>query len=403
MSSFDLASFRRSYASFLREGRVLLTGHSHQAWPDVARDALLRYFDDSAEHVDDKWSRSVFPIVDRVGRRILGRMGFPETDAIAFGRSTHELVYRLLTSLPGLAIGAGERRSARAPHVVTTTGEFHSLDRQLRRLEEEGLRVTWVSATPREGLADRLIAALDEGVDMLAVSAVLFEDSHVVEGLGRVIARAAAVGAVPLVDAYHAFNVVPIDWGAAGEHAFVTAGGYKYASFGEGICWLRIPAESTLRPTYTGWFADFDALERPRFDADGKPSPVGYGPAGARFAGATFDPVGFYRADAVLDHFDRFGLGVPELRAISTRQTGRIVERLRHAGVSLASSTDDARRGGFVAAVVPRAHAVVTALRARRIFVDARGDRLRFGPAPYLTDDEIDAGVDAAIEEIGRA
>ena len=400
MAELDLTAFRESYGSFLRPDRVLLTGHSHQAWPDTARDALVRYFDDSAEHVDDKWSRTVFPMVDRVGRRVLARMGFAETDAIAFGRSTHELVYRLLTSLPGLAPGAPKRTTA---HVVTTTGEFHSLDRQLRRLEEEGLRVTWVQAAPREGLADRLIAALVEGTDLLAVSAVLFEDAHVVDGLDRVLARAALVGAVPLVDAYHAFNVLPIAWGAAGDSAFVTAGGYKYASFGEGICWLRIPPGTTLRPAYTGWFADFDALERPRFDAHGNASPVGYGEGGARFAGATFDPVGFYRADAVLDHFDRFGLGVSELRAISTRQTRRIVERLERAGIPLASSNEDARRGGFVAAIVPRAHSVVTSLRSRGVLVDARGDRLRFGPAPYLTDEEIDRGVDAAIDEIGRA
>lgn len=395
--AFDQESFRAAYGAFLRPGRVLLTGHSHQAWPDVAREAMTRYFDDSAEHVDDKWSRAVFPIVDRVGRRILGRMGFDESDGIAFGRSTHELVYRLISALPGIS-GGGRR-----PRIVTTTGEFHSLDRQLRRLEEDGVEVVWVPAMPRAGLAERLVSALHGGADLLAVSAVLFEDSHIVGGLERVLARAVEVGAVPLVDAYHGFNVVPLAWGSAAPHVYVTAGGYKYASFGEGLCWLRVPSGSTLRPVYTGWFADFDALERPRFDAEGKASPIGYGPAGARFAGATFDPVAFYRADAVLGHFERFGLGVPELRAISTRQTRRIVEALDAAKVTLASSRVDEERGGFVAAVVPDAHHVVARLREHGVLVDARGDRLRFGPAPYLTDDEIDRGISLAVDEIRRA
>jgi hypothetical protein len=31
---------------------VLLTGHSHQAWPDCAREAMVEYFDDSARLVD---------------------------------------------------------------------------------------------------------------------------------------------------------------------------------------------------------------------------------------------------------------------------------------------------------------------------------------------------------------
>src|SRR5262245_9305402 len=96
----DLDAFRRAYSRFLAFVRVLLTGHSHQAWPDVVRDAMDRFFDDSARFVDDKWSEVVFPKMDRVGARILQRMAFSPSDAIAFGRSTHELVFRLLTCLP---------------------------------------------------------------------------------------------------------------------------------------------------------------------------------------------------------------------------------------------------------------------------------------------------------------
>src|SRR6185369_12012449 len=95
-----------------------------------------------------------------------------------------------------------------------------------------------------------------------------------------------------------------------------------YAAFGEGVCWLRVPAGSELRPVYTGWFADFDALTRPK---DGR---VAYGAGGARFSGATFDPASIYRAHAVLAHWERFGLTVPRLRAISTRQTRRIMDAL---------------------------------------------------------------------------
>ena len=47
----DLQVFRAAYARFLdapeAASRVLLTGHSHQAWPDVARDALAQCFDDA--------------------------------------------------------------------------------------------------------------------------------------------------------------------------------------------------------------------------------------------------------------------------------------------------------------------------------------------------------------------
>jgi kynureninase len=384
----DLPALRAAYSRFLPEGRVLLTGHSHQAWPDVARDALVGYFDDSARLVDDKWDEAVFPKIEAVGAGILARMGFDRGDAIAFGKSTHELCFRLLSCLP-----LHER-----PRIVTTTGEFHSLRRQLTRLAEEGVRVEWVEASPREGLADRLLAALTPGTAMLAFSAVLFEDAFILPRLGEIAARAAEIGAIPLIDAYHGFNVAPLEWGPAQSQLFVTAGGYKYAEFGEGISWMRVPAGSTLRPVDTGWFADFGALTAAQGDR------VAYGPGGHRWSGATFDASSFYRAEAVLAHWDRFGLDVARLRAVSLRQTRRILDRLdaRGLGDRVLSSRDDARRGGFVTVRDADAVAMVRRLRQKGIFVDARRDRLRIGPAPYLTDDEIDRGADAVADELGR-
>lgn len=390
----DPKAFRAAYGRFLSSpeaaGRVLLTGHSHQAWPDVAREAVVQAYDDAARLVDDKWGE-VFGRIDSVGRRVLARMGFDEADPIAFGKSTHELVFRLMTCLP---LAEGTR-------IVTTDSEFHSLYRQASRLAEEGVEVAWVPGFPREGLADRLIAAITPATRMVAFSAVMFEDSYVVPRLGEILARAREVKAIALVDAYHAFNVAPLDWGpeAVRDSAFVTAGGYKYAAFGEGVCWMRIPRDCTLRPLDTGWFADFAALEGPRSHA------VGYGPGGARFSGATFDPVSFYRAHAVLDHWDRFGLGAAELRAISVAQTSRIIERLdaRGLGEKVASSRDTARRGGFVSVRTAQADEHTRALRKKGVLVDARGELLRLGPAPYLTDEELDRGVDLVAEVLRGA
>jgi kynureninase len=195
-----------------------------------------------------------------------------------------------------------------------------------------------------------------------------------------------------LVDAYHAFNAVPITWGAARDQLFVCAGGYKYAGFGNGLCWLRLPTECALRPVYTGWFADFAALAEPRND-----QPVAYGAGGMRFAGATFDASALYRARAVLAHWDRFGLDVAALRASYSAQTRRIIERLGDR-VELVSPRDDARRGAFVTLRHARAGEVVQRLKARGVWTDSRGQLLRIGPAPYLLDDEIDIGVDAVID-----
>ncbi|MBK8939995.1 MAG: aminotransferase class V-fold PLP-dependent enzyme [Polyangiaceae bacterium] len=385
----ELSRLRAEYGAFLSaaEGRILLTGHSHQAWPDAARDALCQSFDDAARFADDKWQRAVFPLMERVGRRVLGRLGFSGDDPITFGKSTHELVYRLLSALPADA------------RVVTTTSEFHSLHRQLGRLAEDGLRVCWVEGAPRASLPDRLIAQIAEGAELVALSAVFFEDAYVLPRLGDIARAAREAGAILLVDAYHAFNVVPLE---LDDDVYLVAGGYKYGQLGEGVCFLRSPRGASLRPRYTGWFADFGSLEAPRGAAASRP-PTSYGAGGARFAGATFDPASFYRADAVLAVLDAHGLEVKTLRAISVAQTERIAAGLERGGLQLLSSRDPARRGGFVSALVTNAHEAANRLRERGVFVDARGDALRLGPAPYLTDEELDLGVAAVIDVVRAA
>lgn len=392
-------ALRAGYSRFLADpSRVLLTGHSHQAWPDCVRDAMTLAFDDAARLVDDKWGL-VSELTEGVARRVLERLGLdepgPSLARLVFGQNTHELVFRLLSCFP---------LDGRT-HVVTTTGEFHSLHRQLERLEEAGVRVTWVSAEPRATLGARLAEATTSGVTLVAASAVLFEDATVVTDLGLAVSRAHELGVPFLVDAYHAFDVVPLELGPHGRSAFVTAGGYKYAQLGEGVCFLRVPeGAGPLRPLYTGWFADFHALDAPRVVGPAR-APVGYGPGASGLAGATFDPVGFYRARAALEHHDALGLDVATLRAISLEQTSRLIDTLDAVGLgeAIATPREPSRRGGFVsvrsgsratdaAALSARAREACVRLRARKVLVDARGPYVRLGPAPYLTHDELDRG-----------
>jgi selenocysteine lyase/cysteine desulfurase len=147
------------------------------------------------------------------------------------------------------------------------------------------------------------------------------------------------VGALPLVDAYHAFNVLPPQWGSARDRVFAVAGGYKYAAFGEGLCFLRFPRDTTLRPAYT----------------------------------------------------------------ISSRQTALLCDAITAAApeLELVGPREAARRGGFVALRVADASSVARALRQEDVWVDARGDVLRLGPAPYLTDAELSRGA-AAVAAAAR-
>lgn len=373
------------YSRFRVADRLLLTGHSHQAWPDVAEGGLLRCFADAAEAVDQKWERA-----EAMAERVRGgyrRLLEDPAGTIALGPNTHDLVVRLLSSL--------ELRRRR--RVVTTDGEFHSLRRQLARLAEEGLDVVQVRAEPVETLAERLAAKVDDHTVLVAVSAVMFSTARIVPHLGEVAAACERHGVELLVDAYHALGVLPFpihELGLAG--AWVTGGGYKYLQLGEGNAFLRLPpAAAGARPAITGWFAEFD--ER---TAAGRPAVVGYGPPETRFAGGTYDPSSHYRAAPVLGFFATHGLSPTFLREVSLHQVGVLRSAFDALDLpdSLVTRDRDAAPesiGGFLALRSPSAGPLQQALADRGVFSDSRADLLRLGPAPYLSDRQLEAAVSA--------
>src|SRR2546422_5390668 len=86
------------YSRFRVAERLLLTGHSHQAWPDVGFEGQVEAWADAAELVDEKWGRAGAK-AERV-RRGFARLLGGGSGEIALGQNTHELLVRLLSALP---------------------------------------------------------------------------------------------------------------------------------------------------------------------------------------------------------------------------------------------------------------------------------------------------------------
>jgi kynureninase len=369
------------YSRFRVSERLLLTGHSHQAWPDVGFAAQQRAWLDAAEFVDDKWAKA-----EEQARRV--RAGFArllgtQADEVALGQNTHELVTRWLSALP----------LSTRPRLVTTDGEFHSLRRQMDRLAEEHLNVVKVAAHPIDTLAERLSEMVTDRTSGVLVSSVLFETAEVVPNLESLATTCVRHGARLLIDAYHHLNVVPFDLAQTGlTSAFVTGGGYKYCQLGEGNCFLRVPSGQNLRPVLTGWFAEFAGKEQTNTTG------VSYPHGADAFGGATYDPVSNYRAAAVFDFHAQQGLDPLRLRAINQRQVLLLKSRFEGLDVDPAIATvvamPDERRGGFLAVRATRAQELSAALHQRGVRCDARGTLLRFGPAPYLRDDQLREAMD---------
>jgi selenocysteine lyase/cysteine desulfurase len=367
------------YARFRVGERLLLTGHSHQAWPDRGFDGQRLAWLDAAEHVDQKWARA-FARAEVVAAGFSKLLGDP-AGSVALGASTHELVVRWLSALP-----LRER-----PRLVTTDGEFHTIRRQLDRLAEEGVELVKVPARPIERTAELLAAAVDDRTAAVLVSAVFFGSGQIAPGLGAVQDSCRRVGAELLVDAYHALGVVPFDLTEQGlDDAFVTGGGYKYLQLGEGNCFLRAPAGRELRPVITGWFSEFAQLEAA--PVDGR---VAYGSGPAALAGATYDPTSHYRASEVLAFFAEQGLTPGFLRKVSQHQIGLLIAAFDELDLDPTVIGRDRnvpldRLAGFLVLGSSRAAEIRARLKERGVSTDSRGDSLRLGPAPYLSDRQLD-------------
>jgi kynureninase len=188
--------------------------------------------------------------------------------------------------------------------------------------------------------------------------------------------------------------------------AWIVGGGYKYLQLGEGNCFLRLPAHAErLRPVVTGWFAAFDTLAEP-----GGESRVAYGPGAQRFAGATYDPTSHYRAARVFRFFEEQGLTPTLLRGSYRRQLDVLATAFDAVGAPDAVITRDGATplsslGGFLSLGTSHAQQLQESLKKRGVSTDTRGRYLRFGPAPYLADSQLEAAIDAlgeSLHELGR-
>jgi kynureninase len=362
------------YVRFGVAERLLLTGHSHQAWPDAALDGVLEAYDDAAELVDEKWARA-FAAADAVRAGFRMWLDDEQDAALALGSNTHELVVRMLSSLDLRA----------RPRIVTTGGEFHTLRRQLARLGEvPGIEVVVVDP-------EQLAGSVDERTAAVFVSAVMFGTGAAVPGLDALARACTRIGAELVVDAYHALGPTRFSVREQGlQEAWVVGGGYKYLQLGEGCCFLRIPPHAAgYRPVVTGWYAEFGDL------AASRPDEVAYpeDPA-ARFAGSTYDPTSHYRAVRVIEFFHQQGLDRDTLPPEYGRQVHHLASAVE--ALDLPDVHREASQAGFLALRTPHAAAYQQALlRDHDVLTDSRGDVLRLGPAPYLTDTQLDTAVTA--------
>jgi kynureninase len=367
--------------------RINLAAHSHHEWPDVTFEAQMRCWEDAARLTGDKWQFVLGELLPALQGGIAVILDLPDPCTIAIAPNTHALLNRILSCFP----------PNRPVRILSTDAEFHSFRRQVARLEEDGLAVcAYVPTEPYESFAARFRdAAAKGGHDLVFVSQVFFTSSATSGDIESLVAAVPDSETFIVIDGYHGYMARPTDLSEVAARAFYMAGGYKYAMAGDGICFLHCPPGYGPRPRDTGWFAEFGALAAPA----GKT--VGYPADGSRFLGATFDPVGIYRMDAVLTWLKSAGIGIGDVHAHATALMEHFLARLEPLALKGLRRRDlvtpfgnDAAHGNFLAFRAPHAAAIEEALAAVDVQADHRGDRMRFGFGLAITRDEVDAAIE---------
>ena len=263
------------------------------------------------------------------------------------------------------------------PKIVTTDGEFDSVDFILRVYRQQG-RIE-LKVMPWRELSV-------EGADLVVLSSVMFRTGEIVKHLPRLIHDAHAARALVLLDVYHHAGVLPLDL-AALEADFAIGGSYKYTRGGPGACWLYVRAGlvETLRTPDTGWFAKKDVFAYTR------PEPPEFGPGGDAWLESTPPVLAPFQALAGLEV--TLEVGVERIREHSLEQKKRLA--------SLLPRCEGAGKdhGAFVTLRHPNAGRICAALETRGVKTDARGEYLRVCPDFLNTNEELDR----AAQEIRRA
>ncbi|SMO77346.1 kynureninase/PvdN C-terminal domain-containing protein [Fodinibius sediminis] len=376
------------YTHFKVANRLLFTGHSHQAWPDVALKGLQEAYYSAADRVDDKWEKAFEKT--EVLRSYLRRYYDDPNGRYCLGQNTHQLLVSWLSSFD----------LKNKPRIITTDSEFHSMGRQLRRLQEEGLDVRYAQGHSGQ-LGSQIKKLMDGKTAAIMLSRVFFESGLVNRQLSTIAAMARRRGVPLLIDDYHGTNVVPLSLREEQlEDCYMLTGGYKYLQWGEGNCFLRFPEECSLRPAITGWFASFSTLQTASTD-----DPVRYDRGERRFATGTYDPASQFRAANVVAFFEEQNLTPDILRQQYTNQVGMLRKEFTEQNldpdlIALRHHRPLEETGGFLALRSPFARAICAKLREKSVHTDARGDILRLGPAPYTTSRQIKKAIELLAETV---
>lgn len=372
---------RHQFTEVLNKWSVYLANHSLGRPPNETIRNVQRAVAEWTEHLDQCWEGEHWMAeVQRFRSLVADLVGLPRSDCVLPKTSAGQGLRAVLNALP----------LDRKLNIVTTTGEFDSIDFILKTYEAKGrASVTWIEPSEHEGpvplfSAQSIIDAVQPDTDLVVVSSVYFTTGQVLRGLEEIVGHAHGVGALALVDAYHAVGVFPFDM-AALDADFVIGGCYKYLRGGPGACYLaihpRVVDEGKLQSLDTGWFAKRDTFSYQR------PRTPEFAEGGDAWLESTPPVLTAYQATPGLA-FTHW-IGVERIREYGLDRLARLRHEFAREGVALFEPHDPTSYGAFALLPSGDSGTLVQRLKDQRVTVDARGGFVRFGPDVLTTELEI--------------
>ena len=375
---------RREEFPTLASGIHLLS-HSLGPVPRETRASMLAYYDAWEHHTsEDAWATSWWEMSAHVGDRIAKILG---------GAASSVQVQPNASIALSSVLSCFDFTSTKRSKIVASALDFPSMRYVLDAQTPMGARVETVASD--DGVTvptERILAAIDDGTALVALSHVSFRSSYRLN-VEPIIERAHKHGALVLLDVYQSAGAYPLR-AAAWEVDFLIGGTIKWLCGGPacGYLYVRPDLQGRLQPKLTGWVAHAAPFD---FAAP----PISYDKSVRRFAQGTPSIPALYSVLPGLQIIDE--VGIDTIRAESERRTEWIINFALERGWKVNSPRDVNQRGGSVMIYVEDGPGMVQRLNERGVFVDCRPRvGLRMSPHFFNTDEEVQEAMGIVAELI---
>jgi kynureninase len=249
-----------------------------------------------------------------------------------------------------------------------------------------GWKLETVKSKGKPGIeVGEILKRIDEDTLFVVTSHVYFKSAYI-QDIRQIAFRASRVGALTLIDGYHAPGAIPVNVKEL-DVDFYIGGCLKWLCGGPGNAFLYVRPELSkkLKPRLTGWFAHdnpFLFVQKMEYTA-----------GSYRFMSGTPPIPCLYLAQPGLEIIKK--IGISDIRKKSLSLTGSIIKEAKQRKFPIYTPEEDFLRAGAVSIGLPHALAVKQALEQRGFKVDFRKgeteepDVIRVGPHFYNTKEEI--------------